>query len=89
MEELKKKIQDEIAALEHELRTELPKQILHGACARRSERKRRVPRRQGAPRAGQRALRSTSGPPSRILHDRPRQDPRDRVGLGSRVWCWT
>ncbi len=41
MEELKKKLQDEITALEHELRSELPKEILkareHGDLSENAE----------------------------------------------------
>ena len=41
MEDLKKKLQDEIAALEHELRSELPKEILraraHGDLSENAE----------------------------------------------------
>ncbi len=57
MEELKKKLQDEIAVLENELRVELPREILKARAPRRPKRERRVSRRQGAPGNGKCAAR--------------------------------
>jgi len=85
MEELKKKLQDEIAALDYELRNELPKEILkaraHGDLSENAEyhaakeRQAWVNARLGQLQARLRELSMTDM--SRI--------PRDRVGLGSQV----
>ncbi len=85
MEELKKKIQDEIAALEHELRTELPKQILtaraHGDLSENAE-YHAAKERQGLVNARLGALQARLREFSLIDMSKI---PRDRVGLGSRV----
>jgi transcription elongation factor GreA len=85
MEELKKKIQDEIAALEHELRTELPKQILtaraHGDLSENAE-YHAAKERQGLVNARLGALQARLREFSMIDMSKI---PRDRVGLGSRV----
>jgi transcription elongation factor GreA len=85
MEELKKKIQDEITALEYELRTELPREILkaraHGDLRENAEfhaakeRQRYVDARlaQLKKRLGELAMIDMA------------KIPRDRVGLGSTV----
>ena len=85
MEELKKKIQDEIAALEHELRTELPKQILtaraHGDLSENAE--------YHAAKERQGLVNARLGQLQARLREFSMIDlakiPRDRVGLGSRV----
>jgi len=85
MEELKKKIQDEIAALEHELRTELPKQILtaraHGDLSENAE-YHAAKERQGLVNARLGALQARLREFAMIDMSKI---PRDRVGLGSRV----
>lgn len=85
MEELKKKIQDEIAALEHELRTELPKQILtaraHGDLSENAE-YHAAKERQGLVNARLGALQARLREFSMIDMTKI---PKDRVGLGSRV----
>jgi transcription elongation factor GreA len=85
MEELKKKIQDEIAALEHELRTELPKQILtaraHGDLSENAE-YHAAKERQGLVNARLGQLQARLREFSMIDLTKI---PRDRVGLGSRV----
>jgi len=85
MEELKKKIQDEIAALEHELRTELPKQILtaraHGDLSENAE-YHAAKERQGLVNARLGQLQARLREFSMIDMAKI---PRDRVGLGSRV----
>ncbi|MFL6417219.1 MAG: transcription elongation factor GreA [Bryobacteraceae bacterium] len=85
MEELKKKIQDEITALEHELRTELPKQILtaraHGDLSENAE-YHAAKERQGLVNARLGALQARLREFSMIDMTKI---PRDRVGLGSRV----
>jgi transcription elongation factor GreA len=85
MEELKKKIQDEIAALEHELRTELPKQILtaraHGDLSENAE-YHAAKERQGLVNARLGQLQARLREFSMIDMTKI---PRDRVGLGSRV----
>jgi transcription elongation factor GreA len=85
MDELKKKLQEEIAALENELRIELPKEILkaraHGDLSENAE-YHAAKERQGLVNARlgqlQKRLRELS------MVDMTRI-PRDRVGLGSRV----
>jgi transcription elongation factor GreA len=85
MDELKKKLQEEIAALETELRVELPKEILkaraHGDLSENAE-YHAAKERQGFVNARlgqlQKRLRELS------MVDMTRI-PRDRVGLGSRV----
>jgi len=85
MEELKKKIQDEITALEHELRTELPKQILtaraHGDLSENAE-YHAAKERQGLVNARLGQLQARLREFSMIDLTKI---PRDRVGLGSRV----
>ena len=85
MEELKKKIQDEIAALEHELRTELPKQILtaraHGDLSENAK-YHAAKERQGLVNARLGQLQARLREFSMIDMAKI---PRDRVGLGSRV----
>jgi transcription elongation factor GreA len=85
MEELKKKIQDEITALEHELRTELPKQILtaraHGDLSENAE-YHAAKERQGLVNARLGQLQARLREFSMIDMAKI---PRDRVGLGSRV----
>jgi transcription elongation factor GreA len=85
MEELKKKIQDEITALEHELRTELPKQILtaraHGDLSENAE-YHAAKERQGLVNARLGQLQARLREFSMIEMTKI---PRDRVGLGSRV----
>src|SRR6476659_4487985 len=85
MEDLKKKLQDEIAALEYELRNELPREILkaraHGDLSENAEYHAAKERRGfGNARLGQLQKR---------LADFSMIDmtkiPHDRVGLGSRV----
>src|SRR5437764_1116156 len=85
MEELKKKIQDEITALEHELRTELPKQILkaraHGDLSENAE-YHAAKERQGLVNARLGQLQARLREFSMIDLSKL---PRDRVGLGSHV----
>lgn len=85
MEDLKKKIQDEITALEYELRNELPKEILkaraHGDLRENAEfhaakeRQRFVDSR----------LSQLAGRLAELNMIDLSRIPRDRVGLGSRV----
>src|SRR3954454_5422386 len=85
MEELKKKIQDEITALEHELRTELPKQILtaraHGDLSENAE--------YHAAKERQGYVNARLGQLQARLREFAMIDltkiPRDKVGLGSEV----
>ena len=85
MQDLKKKLQDEVAALENELRVELPREILkaraHGDLSENAE-YHAAKERQGMVNARlgqlQKRLRELS------MVDMTRI-PRDRVGLGSRV----
>lgn len=85
MEELKKKLQDEITALEHELRTELPKQILtaraHGDLSENAE-YHAAKERQGLVNARLGQLQARLREFSMIDMAKI---PRDRVGLGSHV----
>ena len=85
MEDLKKKLQDEIAALEHELRSELPKEILraraHGDLSENAE--------YHAAKERQGFVNARLGQLQTRLRDFSMSDmskiPRDRVGLGSQV----
>jgi transcription elongation factor GreA len=85
MEELKKKLQEEIAALEYELRNELPKEILkaraHGDLRENAE--------FHAAKERQRFVDSRLSTLKKRLADFSLVDltkiPRDRVGLGSTV----
>jgi len=85
MEDLKKKLQDEIAALEHELRSELPKEILraraHGDLSENAE--------YHAAKERQGYVNARLGQLQARLRDLSMVDvskiPRDRVGLGSHV----
>ncbi|MGA8028673.1 MAG: transcription elongation factor GreA [Bryobacteraceae bacterium] len=85
MEELKKKLQDEIAALEYELRNELPKEILkaraHGDLSENAE--------YHAAKERQAYVNAKLGHLQSRLRDFSMIDfskiPRDRVGLGSQV----
>ncbi|MBM3756422.1 MAG: transcription elongation factor GreA [Acidobacteria bacterium] len=85
MEELKKKLQDEIAALEHEFRTELPKEILRarelGDLSENAE--------YHAAKERQGLVNARLGQLRKRLQDLSMIDltkvPRDRVGFGSTV----
>jgi transcription elongation factor GreA len=85
MEDLKKKLQDEIAALEHELRSELPKAILtaraHGDLSENAE--------YHAAKERQAFVDARLGQLQSRLREFSMVDmskiPRDRVGLGSHV----
>jgi transcription elongation factor GreA len=85
MEDLKKKLQDEIAALEYELRNELPKEILkaraHGDLSENAE--------YHAAKERQAWVNARLGHLQARLRDFAMIDfskiPRDRVGLGSHV----
>ena len=85
MEDLKKKLQDEVAALEHELRSELPKEILraraHGDLSENAE--------YHAAKERQAFVNARLGQLQARLRDFAMVDvsriPRDRVGLGSQV----
>ena len=85
MEDLKKKLQDEIAALEYELRNELPKEILkaraHGDLSENAE--------YHAAKERQAFVNAKLGQVQARLRDFSMVDlskiPRDRVGLGSHV----
>jgi transcription elongation factor GreA len=85
MEDLKKKLQDEIAALEYELRNELPKEILkacaHGDLSENAE--------YHAAKERQAYVNARLGHLQSRLRDFSMIDfskiPRDRVGLGSKV----
>ena len=85
MEDIKKKLQDEIAALEHELRHELPKEILraraHGDLSENAE-YHAAKDRQGYVNARLGQLRKRLGEMSMVDLSKL---PQDRVGLGSRV----
>src|SRR5436305_9854838 len=85
MEDLKKKLQDEIAALEHELRSELPKEILkaraHGDLSENAE-YHAAKERQGYVNARLGQLNARLRELSMIDMSKI---PRDRVGLGSTV----
>src|SRR5579875_98630 len=85
MEDLKKKLQEEIAALEYELRNELPKEILraraHGDLSENAE--------YHAAKERQGYVNARLGQLQARLRDLSMVDvskiPRDRVGLGSHV----
>ncbi len=85
MEELKKKLQDEITALEYELRNELPKEILkaraHGDLSENAE--------YHAAKERQAYVNARLGQLQSRLREFSMVDmskiPRDRVGLGSHV----
>jgi transcription elongation factor GreA len=85
MEELKKKLEAEIAALDYELRNELPKEILkaraHGDLSENAE--------YHAAKERQGLVNARLGQLQARLRDLSMIDmtkiPRDRVGLGSRV----
>jgi transcription elongation factor GreA len=85
MEDLKKKLQDEIATLEYELRNELPKEILkaraHGDLSENAE--------YHAAKERQAYVNARLGHLQARLRDFSMIDfskiPRDRVGLGSQV----
>jgi transcription elongation factor GreA len=85
MEDIKKKLQDEIAALEHELRHELPKEILkaraHGDLSENAE-YHAAKDRQGYVNARLGQLKKRLGEMSMIDLSRL---PQDKVGLGSTV----
>src|ERR1700752_2623402 len=85
MDELKKKLQDEIAALEYELHNELPKEILkaraHGDLSENAE-YHAAKERKGYVNARLSQLKKRMGEVAMIDVTRI---PRDRVGLGSRV----
>jgi transcription elongation factor GreA len=85
MEDLKKKLQEEIAALEYELRNELPKEILkaraHGDLSENAE-YHAAKERQGWVNARLGQLQARLREFSMIDMSRI---PRDRVGLGSQV----
>jgi transcription elongation factor GreA len=85
MDDLKKKLQDEIAALEYELRNELPKEILkaraHGDLSENAE--------YHAAKERQSMVNARLGQLQARLREFSMVDmskiPRDRVGLGSQV----
>ena len=85
MDEIKKKLQDQIAALDYELRTELPKEILkaraHGDLSENAE-YHAAKERQGFVNARLGQLRQRLAELSMIDVSRI---PHDRVGLGSEV----
>jgi len=85
MEDLRKKLQEEIAALEHELRNELPKEILraraHGDLSENAE-YHAAKERQGYVNARLNQLRKRLAEISMVDISKI---PRNRVGLGSEV----
>ncbi len=85
MEDPKKKLQEEIAALEYELRTELPREILkaraHGDLSENAE-YHAAKDRQGYVNARLQQLKQRMGELAMIDYSKL---PRDRVGLGSEV----
>src|SRR5437667_8068008 len=85
MQDFKKKLQDEIAALEYELRNELPREILkaraHGDLKENAE-YHAAKERQGFVNARMNQLKQRLAEMSMIDFSKI---PRDRVGLGSRV----
>ena len=86
MLDIRKKLEEEITALEYELRNELPRDNLRGPRPRRSERERGVSRRQRTP-----GLRQCPSRPTKknALGELSMIDmttiPHDKVGLGLRV----
>jgi transcription elongation factor GreA len=85
MEDIKKKLQDEIAALEYELRTELPREIgkarAHGDLSENAE-YHAAKERQGLVNARLGQLRKRMAEMAMVDFTKI---PRDRVGLGSTV----
>ena len=85
MEDIKKKLQDEVAALEYELRTELPKEILkaraHGDLSENAE-YHAAKERQGYVNARLNQLKKRLGEMSMVDFSKI---PHDKVGLGSEV----
>src|SRR5437588_8091179 len=85
MEDLKKKLQDEVAALEYELRNELPKEILkaraHGDLSENAE-YHAAKERQGFVNARLNQLKQRMAEMSMVDFSKI---PKDKVGLGSRV----
>ena len=85
MADFKKKLQDEVAALEYELRNELPKEILkaraHGDLSENAE-YHAAKERQGFVNARLNQLKQRLAEMSMVDFSKI---PRDRVGLGSRV----
>jgi transcription elongation factor GreA len=85
MEDIKKKLQDEIAALEYELRTELPREIgkarAHGDLSENAE-YHAAKERQGLVNARLGQLRKRMGEMAMVDFTKI---PHDRVGLGSTV----
>ncbi|MCC6857241.1 MAG: transcription elongation factor GreA [Bryobacterales bacterium] len=85
MEDIKRKLQDEIAALDYELRTELPKEILraraHGDLSENAE-YHAAKERQGLVNARLNQLKQRLAEMSMIDFSKI---PRDKVGLGSEV----
>src|SRR5215475_10501472 len=85
MEELKKKLQEEITALEYELRTELPREILkaraHGDLSENAE-YHAAKERQGLVNARLNHLKERLAQMSMVDFSKI---PRDKVGLGSTV----
>src|SRR5215469_13215384 len=85
MNDIKKKLQDEIAALEYELRNELPKEILkaraHGDLSENAE-YHAAKDRQGLVNARLNQLKKRLADMSMVNFDKI---PHDRVGLGSIV----
>jgi transcription elongation factor GreA len=85
MEDIKRKLQEDISAIEHELRVELPKEILkaraHGDLSENAE--------YHAAKERQRYLEARSGQLKKRLGEMSMVDfsrlPQDRVGLGSTV----
>ncbi len=75
-EHIKKKLQAEIALLEHELTTELPRRDQEGRRPRRPQRKRRVPHGQAAPGLRQRSPRPAQEAHGRALAREPRPTSR-------------
>jgi transcription elongation factor GreA len=88
MEDIKKKLQEEIAVLEHELRHELPKEILkaraHGDLSENAE--------YHAAKERQRYIDSRLGQLKKRLGEMSMVDlsrlPHNQVGLGSTVVVW-
>jgi transcription elongation factor GreA len=85
MNEIKKKLQDEITALEYELRNELPREILkaraHGDLSENAE-YHAAKERQGFVNARLNQLKKRLGEMSMVDFSKI---PHDRVGLGSKV----